>query len=118
MPAAQDAHEVLGIAALLSWNRLGSRRRHDRRPPWRLDAMRAFGISAGTTIAVTAVSGLFGIISTRTLGPSQRGLLAAAVIWTSVLSSILVVGLPQAVTYHAGRAGSNAGRFVGTGLVL
>jgi O-antigen/teichoic acid export membrane protein len=91
------------------------RSRHERKRPGTLSA---FAVSFGVTTAIAVASGLFGVISTRALGPYERGLLAAAVAWTSVLFSIAGVGLPQAVTYHVGRVRSGHPRYVTSALIL
>lgn len=78
----------------------------------------AFLTASGTTAVTILAAGLFGVVSTRALGPTERGLLAAAVVWTSVLGSIVAIGVPQGVTYHVGRRPDRAGRYASTGLVM
>jgi enterobacterial common antigen flippase len=65
--------------------------------------LEAFGTMAAGTVAVTIVGGVSGVIATRALGPYERGLLATAVVWSSVLGSLVAVGVPQAATYFVGR---------------
>ena len=80
--------------------------------------LRAFTTSAGTTVLVAVASGLFGVIATRALGPHERGLLATASVWSGVLASIVVVGLPQAITFHVGRHRDRADVYTATALVI
>lgn len=80
--------------------------------------LRAFTTSTGTTIVVAVASGLFGVIATRALGPHERGLLATAYVWTGVLASIIVIGLPQAITFHVGHRADRAAAYTGTALAM
>jgi O-antigen/teichoic acid export membrane protein len=80
--------------------------------------VRALATTAGATVAISAVSGLTGVVSTRALGPYERGLLATAVVWTSVLGSLVAAGLPQALTYFVAKEREAAASYVATALVL
>ncbi|MCA1587115.1 MAG: polysaccharide biosynthesis C-terminal domain-containing protein [Chloroflexi bacterium] len=64
----------------------------------------AFMASAAGTVAATFAAGLAGVIATRALGPTERGLLAAAVVWAGVIGSLVSAGVPQAVTYFVARS--------------
>ena len=52
---------------------------------------------------VIALNVSTGIISARSLGPEGRGELTALIIWPIVLSNLLTMGLPSAVTYNVRR---------------
>jgi O-antigen/teichoic acid export membrane protein len=84
----------------------------------RLSSMSAFLTTTGSTLLIALASGLFGVLSSRTLGPYERGLLATAVVWTSVITSIVAIGVPQAITYHVGRATTSRPAYAGTGLAI
>jgi O-antigen/teichoic acid export membrane protein len=77
----------------------------------------AFLTTTVSTLLVILVSGVFGVLSTRALGPYQRGILATAVVWTSILASIVAVGIPQAITYYVGK-GRLAASYASTGLIM
>jgi len=79
---------------------------------------RALMASAGTTLTLTGAAGLFGVISTRALGPYQRGLLATASVWSGLLVAVIGVGLPQAVTFHVSRRPEQAPQISGTALTI
>lgn len=81
-------------------------------------SLHALVTTASATAAIATLSGVAGVISTRSLGPYERGVLATAVVWTSILGSLVVVGLPQAVTYFVAREPASAPHYAGSALLL
>lgn len=70
-------------------------------------------------MGATLAAGLAGVIATRALGPYERGLLAAAVVWSAVFGSLVTAGVPQAVTYFvAGDERERRGTYVATSLAI
>ena len=69
-------------------------------------------------IAVTAVSGIGGVIATRALGPYERGLLATAMVWATVMGSLVAYGIPQVGTYFVARERVERARFASTLLAM
>jgi O-antigen/teichoic acid export membrane protein len=63
----------------------------------------AFATTLWMTIAFSGVSGITGVIAARALGPYERGLLATAVIWSSVIGMVGAYGTPNAATYLVAR---------------
>jgi len=59
-----------------------------------------------------------GVIAARGLGPVERGELAAAILWPTLFVSLGGFGLPQAVTYVAGRYRQAPAGVAGTALWL
>jgi O-antigen/teichoic acid export membrane protein len=57
-----------------------------------------------TTGAIQLVQAVIGVMLARILGPSDRGELAAVILWPTLLTTIGSLGLAQAATYHAARA--------------
>jgi O-antigen/teichoic acid export membrane protein len=48
----------------------------------------------------------------------RRGELAAAILWPTVIGAVGALGLQESITYHIARERENAGRLLGSGLVL
>ena len=69
--------------------------------------------TAGQVVAVTFViliaQAVGGIILARGLGPADRGLLAALVLWSTVAADLSAVGTPYAVSYWAASGSPRAG---------
>lgn len=74
----------------------------------------SFSVSLGIQAANVAT----GILLARTLGPHNRGALAAVILWPSLLATVGSLGLPEAVTYYAARAGTPRRTLLGTSLVI
>lgn len=74
----------------------------------------AFLTSAWTTVGFSLLAGIGGIIATRALGPYERGLLATAVVWSSVAASLSAYGTPGAATYFTARDGQYPRRAAAT----
>lgn len=66
------------------------------------------------TVGITAVNLITGAILARELGPSGRGLLAAAIIWPQVLRFLIMLGAVDAITYRAARPATDLPRLAGT----
>ena len=78
----------------------------------------AFATTASGTVAMSVLGGVAGVIAARALGPYERGLLATAVVWSSVIGSIVAVGVPQAATYFVGREVTRRAQFAGSALAV
>jgi O-antigen/teichoic acid export membrane protein len=48
-----------------------------------------------------------GIVTARLLGPSGKGILALALVWTGLAAQIVEAGVNQAITYHASKPASS-----------
>lgn len=55
----------------------------------------------GTTAVILGTQAIGGIILARSLGPADRGLLAALSLWAATASDLAAVGSPSAVSYWA-----------------
>ncbi len=96
-------------------------------PPRALRALRALtsGPLGTTFFASAAIQALYvvtGIVLARALGPQARGEVAAILLWTMLVASVGLIGLPEAVTYETARDRARARMVVGTatraGIVL
>jgi O-antigen/teichoic acid export membrane protein len=58
-------------------------------------------LTMGTNLFVMACAIGPAILAARALGPSGRGELAAALVWSSLLGAVAQLGLPQALTFFA-----------------
>lgn len=67
---------------------------------------------------VTGLGFASGVLLARTLLPAGRGEFAAAILWPTLLVNLGGLGLPQAVTYYAGRRRTTFGTVMGTALAL
>ncbi|MEJ7787375.1 MAG: oligosaccharide flippase family protein [Solirubrobacteraceae bacterium] len=70
------------------------------------------------SVGIQAINMTTGVLLARGLGAEQRGALAAALLWPSILGVIGTLGIPEAVTFRVARAGRAPDRVVGTGLLL
>jgi O-antigen/teichoic acid export membrane protein len=59
-----------------------------------------------------------GIIAARLLGPQGRGELAAIQTWPSFLATIGMLGIPEALVYFSAREADQAGRHLGSAMIL
>lgn len=78
----------------------------------------AYASSAISTLWFTLLAGLGGIIATRALGPFERGLLATAVVWSTVAGSVGAYGIPGVATYFTARDKDRPSRAAPTVLVI
>ncbi len=90
----------------------------ERRDPPQPSSGRGLSVSFIASAGVLAINISTGVLLARALGPSQRGLLAAVLLWPTILGNIGVLGLLEAATYHVARGTSPAGTVLGSGLVL
>jgi O-antigen/teichoic acid export membrane protein len=67
------------------------------------DVARSIAETAITTVALGGLGIVTGVLVARWLGPVGRGELAAIQMWPSVVASIAMVGLPEALVYFAAR---------------
>jgi O-antigen/teichoic acid export membrane protein len=77
---------------------------------------RALIASFGASGAIQLVNVLSGVVLARQLGPSSRGALAAVVLWPSLLATVGMLGLPDALTVRTARRDRELSLVVGTGL--
>lgn len=73
--------------------------------------------SFATTGVLQAIQAVVGVLLARVLGPSDRGELAAVILWPTLMTTIGSLGLAQAATYHASRA-KRLGPVVGSTLAI
>lgn len=73
--------------------------------------------SFAATGTIQLIQAVVGVLLARILGPSDRGELAAVILWPTLMTTIGSIGLAQAATYHASRA-SRLGVVVGSTLVI
>lgn len=78
----------------------------------------ALGLSVATSAAILLLNVLTGVLLARSLGPHDRGVLAAVLLWPAVLAALGGLGLPEATTYRAARARTGAGTIAGTAMAL
>jgi O-antigen/teichoic acid export membrane protein len=81
-----------------------------------------FGANAALTAGTNVLMGLLGLLSgslaARLLGPVGRGELVAIQTWPSIVGSIAVVGLPEAIVYYSARKPEESGTFLASGISL
>lgn len=81
-------------------------------------ARSAYASTAFSTLWFTLLAGLGGVIATRALGPYERGLLATAVVWSTVVGSVIAYGVPGVATYFTARDRATPPRAASTVLAL
>jgi O-antigen/teichoic acid export membrane protein len=79
---------------------------------------RALASTFWTSLVVQGINTVTGVILARSLGVTDRGLLAAVLLWPRVLSIVGLLGLEESATYHVAREPSATRRVIGSGLVL
>lgn len=84
--------------------------------PW--TTARSIGENFATSLLLQAGGVVTGIVLARSLGATNRGALAAGILWPAVFATIATLGLQEAVTFHIAREPSATGRVIGSGLVL
>jgi O-antigen/teichoic acid export membrane protein len=89
-----------------------------RRFRWRPLLFGAVGTTVATNSLILAVNLGSGIVLARSLGPSDRGILAAAILWPAILASTGSVGVAEGVTYLSGKAGGDASPILSSALAF
>jgi len=79
---------------------------------------RALGSTFGASLVTQLINTATGVILARSLGVTDRGELAAALLWPRVLGILSTFGLEESATYHVAREPRRAGTVLGSGLVL
>ena len=75
-------------------------------------------MTAGTNLVLASLGLVTGILAARLLGPVGRGELAAIQTWPSVMATIAMLGLPEAVVYFSAKEREQSGRYLGSAMVL
>jgi O-antigen/teichoic acid export membrane protein len=75
-------------------------------------------ITLGVNIVLAMLGMISGIFSARLLGPHGRGELAAIQTWPSVVATLAMIGMPEAVVYFSAREPSEAGRYLSLAVVV
>jgi O-antigen/teichoic acid export membrane protein len=83
---------------------------------------RSAAFSVAETAATNAVLGALGIVTgilaARWLGPDGRGELAAIQMWPSVVASLALIGLPEALVYFSAKHPSESRRYLLTASLI
>ena len=81
-----------------------------------------FGANAALTAGTNILIGLLGIASgslaARLLGPAGRGELAAIQTWPSIVGTVAMLGLPEAIVYYAAGQPQESGVYLSSGIIL
>lgn len=85
---------------------------------WRPLLFGAMGTAVATNALMLASNLGSGIILARSLGPSDRGILAAAMLWPIILASAGNLGIGEGVTYLSGREGADASPILTSALAV
>jgi len=75
-------------------------------------------LTAATNVLLAVLGVVSGVLAARLLGPGGRGELAAIQIWPSFVASLAMFGMPEALVYYSARAPSEAGRYLGSAVVV
>lgn len=75
-------------------------------------------LTAATNIALAGLGVVSGVFAARLLGPHGRGQLAAIQTWPSFVASLAMLGMPEALVYFSARSPSEAGRYLGSAIVV
>src|SRR5437899_231218 len=90
-----------------------------RKPtPWRQAVRGAMPVTVATTLLIQMVTLVSGIILARSLGPSDRGVVAAAMLWPTLLASIGGLGIAEGITFFSGREANRQSTILTSGLAL
>ncbi|HZR26580.1 MAG TPA: polysaccharide biosynthesis C-terminal domain-containing protein [Vicinamibacterales bacterium] len=84
----------------------------------RRSATSAIAETAATNGIVGGVGVVTGIIAARWLGPQGRGELAAIQMWPSVLASLGMIGMAEALVYFAAKRPRESRRYLSTACLL
>ncbi len=79
---------------------------------------RAIAASFAVTNLILGLNLVTGVLLARSLGPHNRGELAAILLWPSLLTSLGGLGIADALTYHAARRTNTLGTVIGTSLLV
>jgi O-antigen/teichoic acid export membrane protein len=75
-------------------------------------------LTTGTNFAMALIAVATGALASRLLGPNGRGQLAAIQTWPSLIATVAMLGLPDAMVYLCAREPLAAGRLFGSGTAL
>jgi O-antigen/teichoic acid export membrane protein len=81
-------------------------------PLRRPSAASGFAGTALTSAMLGAIGIVTGTIAARWLGPEGRGELAAIQLWPSVMASVAMIGLPEALVYFSAKHPSESRRYL------
>lgn len=71
-----------------------------------------------TNLSLAGLSVVSGVLAARLLGPAGRGELAAIQTWPTLLATLAMHGIAEALAYFSAREPGRAGRWLATALVL
>lgn len=74
--------------------------------------------TAGANAVITGFGFLTGMLAARLLGPAGRGELAAIQVFPTMVASLGVLGVTEALVYFAAREPSKGGRWFASGMAL
>lgn len=69
-------------------------------------------------IVILTVNVLTGIVTARLLGPNDKGVQAAIILWPGILISLSTIGLPTALLYHIKKSAARASALITVAIVL
>lgn len=75
-------------------------------------------ITAAANISLAGLGVVSGVFAARLLGPHGRGELAAIQTWPSFIATLAMLGMPEALVYFSARTPSEAGRYLGSAVVV
>ncbi len=75
-------------------------------------------LNAGANIFLAGLGMVSGILAARLLGPHGRGELAAIQTWPSFTAGLAALGMPEALVYYSARQPAEAGRCLGSAMVV
>ncbi len=76
------------------------------------------GLTAAANVAITAMGFCTGILTARLLGPHGRGQLAAIQTTPSLVATLAMLGMPEALVYFSAQRPTEAGRYLGTAVTV
>ena len=74
--------------------------------------------TAGTNLLLGFLGMATSVLTARLLGTAGRGELAAIQLWPVMISSLAMLGMPEALVYFCARKQARAGSYLATGMVL
>jgi O-antigen/teichoic acid export membrane protein len=81
-------------------------------------ATRAIKNNIRGSLILQVLNMVSGVELARGLGVTNRGALAAAMLWPTVIGTIGALGLEESMTYHVAREHEDVGKWLGSALVL
>jgi len=75
-------------------------------------------LTAATNLLLAALGIVSGILAARLLGPNGRGELSAIQTWPSFIATLAMLGMPEAIVYYSARSPGDAGRYLGSAIVV